>query len=401
MRDPIEFVVLDELNKYAPRDGDSPIKETLIDIAQRGRSLGVILVGAQQQASLVASEITQNAAIRIAGRLDAAEAERSEYGWLGPGRAGPGAAADAGARAGEPAERARADRGGDPLPALGDHIRARSRRRRPGRRRDRRVRVKLLHTGDWHLGKRLYGVGPRSTRPRRALAQVAEVAAARGALTRSWSRATCSTAAWSTRRRSAPACGRWSGSRAIAPVLAVAGNHDDPDLWVHLAPYLGAHRASTWPDGCGRPREAVVTVPTPAGPAARGPAAVAGAGPHVARGRGQRPGRAAALRRPGRRRGGAATRRRRARAARATAASRSCVAHLMVERALRRRRRARADDGDHLRDLLGGAARRPRLRGARATCTGRRRSPAWRRPAATPAARWPSTSARTTTPRAR
>ena len=83
-RDPIEFVVLDELNKYAPRDGDSPIKDTLVDIAQRGRSLGVILVGAQQQASLVASEITQNAAIRIAGRLDAAEAERSEYGWLGP-----------------------------------------------------------------------------------------------------------------------------------------------------------------------------------------------------------------------------------------------------------------------------------------------------------------------------
>ena len=84
VRDPIEFVVLDELNKYAPREGDSPIKETLIDIAQRGRSLGVILVGAQQQASLVASEITQNAAIRVAGRLDAAEAERSEYGWLGP-----------------------------------------------------------------------------------------------------------------------------------------------------------------------------------------------------------------------------------------------------------------------------------------------------------------------------
>jgi len=83
-RDPIEFVVLDELNKYAPRDGSSPIKDTLIDIAQRGRSLGVILVGAQQQASLVAPEVTQNAAVRISGRLDPAEAERSEYGWLGP-----------------------------------------------------------------------------------------------------------------------------------------------------------------------------------------------------------------------------------------------------------------------------------------------------------------------------
>jgi DNA helicase HerA-like ATPase len=83
-RDPIEFIVLDELNKYAPREGYSPIKETLIDIAQRGRSLGVILIGAQQQASLVAPEITQNAAVRISGRLDAAEAERPEYGWLTP-----------------------------------------------------------------------------------------------------------------------------------------------------------------------------------------------------------------------------------------------------------------------------------------------------------------------------
>ncbi len=83
-RDPIEFVVLDELNKYAPRDGQSPIKDTLIDIAQRGRSLGVILIGAQQQASLVAPEVTQNAAVRISGRLDPAEAERPEYGWLSP-----------------------------------------------------------------------------------------------------------------------------------------------------------------------------------------------------------------------------------------------------------------------------------------------------------------------------
>lgn len=83
-RHPIDLVVLDELNKYAPREGWSPIKETLIDIAQRGRSLGVILVGAQQQASLVAPEITQNAAVRISGRLDPAEAERPEYGWLTP-----------------------------------------------------------------------------------------------------------------------------------------------------------------------------------------------------------------------------------------------------------------------------------------------------------------------------
>ncbi|MCX7601653.1 MAG: ATP-binding protein, partial [Meiothermus sp.] len=76
------FVVLDELNKYAPRDGESPIKDILLDIAERGRSLGVILIGAQQTASEVESRIVGNAAIRVVGRLDAAEAERPEYRYL-------------------------------------------------------------------------------------------------------------------------------------------------------------------------------------------------------------------------------------------------------------------------------------------------------------------------------
>jgi DNA helicase HerA-like ATPase len=83
-RFPLSVVVLDELNKYAPREGQSPIKEMLIDIAQRGRSLGVLLVGAQQTASRVAPEVLENAALRVSGRLDAAEAERSEYGWMLP-----------------------------------------------------------------------------------------------------------------------------------------------------------------------------------------------------------------------------------------------------------------------------------------------------------------------------
>ncbi|MBI5156859.1 MAG: ATP-binding protein [Acidimicrobiia bacterium] len=83
-RFPLSVVVLDELNKYAPREGQSPLKDMLIDIAQRGRSLGVLLVGAQQTASRVAAEVLENAALRVAGRLDAAEAERSEYGWMLP-----------------------------------------------------------------------------------------------------------------------------------------------------------------------------------------------------------------------------------------------------------------------------------------------------------------------------
>jgi uncharacterized protein len=81
---PLLFVVLDELNKYAPRDGTSPIKEVLLDIAERGRSLGVVLIGAQQTASEVERRIVANSAIRVVGRLDPAEASRPEYGFLPP-----------------------------------------------------------------------------------------------------------------------------------------------------------------------------------------------------------------------------------------------------------------------------------------------------------------------------
>jgi uncharacterized protein len=81
---PLMFVMLDELNKYAPREGDSPIKQILLDLAERGRSLGVILIGAQQTASEVERRILANCAIRVAGRLDAAEAARPEYGYLPP-----------------------------------------------------------------------------------------------------------------------------------------------------------------------------------------------------------------------------------------------------------------------------------------------------------------------------
>jgi DNA helicase HerA-like ATPase len=81
---PLLFVVLDELNKYAPRDGASPIKDVLLDIAERGRSLGVVLIGAQQTASEVERRILVNSAIKVVGRLDAAEVSRPEYGFLPP-----------------------------------------------------------------------------------------------------------------------------------------------------------------------------------------------------------------------------------------------------------------------------------------------------------------------------
>jgi DNA helicase HerA-like ATPase len=53
-----------------------------LDIAERGRSLGVSWFGAQQTASEVERRIIANAALKMVGRLDAAEAERNEYGFL-------------------------------------------------------------------------------------------------------------------------------------------------------------------------------------------------------------------------------------------------------------------------------------------------------------------------------
>ena len=79
-REPLRFIVLDELNKYAPRQGQSPLKELLVDIAERGRPLGVLLIGAQQSAHDIDAAIFRNAALKVAGRLDASEA--SEYRFL-------------------------------------------------------------------------------------------------------------------------------------------------------------------------------------------------------------------------------------------------------------------------------------------------------------------------------
>ena len=82
--EPLCFIVVDELNRYAPRDRWSPIRERLLEIAERGRSSGTILIGAQQTASEVERRITANPAFRVVGRLDVAEAERAEYGFLPP-----------------------------------------------------------------------------------------------------------------------------------------------------------------------------------------------------------------------------------------------------------------------------------------------------------------------------
>ena len=78
-RTPLRFVVLDELNKYAPAHGYSPLKDLLVDIAERGRSLGVLLIGAQQAASAVAQALPRNASLKVAGRLDASESDAYRF----------------------------------------------------------------------------------------------------------------------------------------------------------------------------------------------------------------------------------------------------------------------------------------------------------------------------------
>jgi DNA helicase HerA-like ATPase len=81
-REPLVYIMLDELNQYAPRNGTSPIKDILVDIAERGRSLGIILVGAQQTASEIEKRVYANSAVKVVGRLDAGEAQSHEYQYL-------------------------------------------------------------------------------------------------------------------------------------------------------------------------------------------------------------------------------------------------------------------------------------------------------------------------------
>jgi len=74
---------VDELNKYAPSGSQvSPITEQVLDIAERGRSLGVILISAQQFMSAVHSRVTGNSATKILGRTGSQEVGMPDYRFL-------------------------------------------------------------------------------------------------------------------------------------------------------------------------------------------------------------------------------------------------------------------------------------------------------------------------------
>ncbi|WP_027719179.1 ATP-binding protein [Desulfovirgula thermocuniculi] len=77
------IVVADELNKFAPASGTSPIKEQIIDVVARGRDLQLTLVGAQQFASEVDGEVYGNAATKVVGYSDESEVREPIYKYLG------------------------------------------------------------------------------------------------------------------------------------------------------------------------------------------------------------------------------------------------------------------------------------------------------------------------------
>jgi hypothetical protein len=67
-------VFVDELNKYAPNDGqDTYVRKMLLDIAERGRYLGLVLFGAQQFRSQVHRRVVGNSGTALYGRMDADE----------------------------------------------------------------------------------------------------------------------------------------------------------------------------------------------------------------------------------------------------------------------------------------------------------------------------------------
>jgi exonuclease SbcD len=96
--------------------------------------------------------------------------------------------------------------------------------------------MRLLHTGDWHLGKRLYG-HDRLDEARAVLDEVARIAQAAEV-------DAILVAGDNLDRRlvdpaSLAAClAALEALATTAPVAAITGNHEDPAFWAQIAPYL-------------------------------------------------------------------------------------------------------------------------------------------------------------------
>src|SRR6267143_2058095 len=78
-------VFVDELNKYAPGDGpETYVRKMLLDIAERGRYLGLVLFSAQQFRSQVHRRVVGSSGTSLFGRMDPDELSTPGYAVLSP-----------------------------------------------------------------------------------------------------------------------------------------------------------------------------------------------------------------------------------------------------------------------------------------------------------------------------
>ena len=84
---PAKIVIfIDELNKYGSKDvpKNSPILRQLLDITERGRSLGIILFAAEQFKSDIHDRVKGNCATHAYGRTNAIEISKPDYQFVPP-----------------------------------------------------------------------------------------------------------------------------------------------------------------------------------------------------------------------------------------------------------------------------------------------------------------------------
>jgi DNA helicase HerA-like ATPase len=75
------IIFIDELNKYASSDvpRNSPILRQIIDITERGRSLGIVLFSAEQFKSAIHDRVKGNCSTHAYGRTNAIEISKNDY----------------------------------------------------------------------------------------------------------------------------------------------------------------------------------------------------------------------------------------------------------------------------------------------------------------------------------
>lgn len=74
-------IFIDELNKYASKETpkNSPILRQVLDVAERGRSLGVVLFAAEQFRSAIHDRVTGNCSTHAYGRTNSIEVSKGDY----------------------------------------------------------------------------------------------------------------------------------------------------------------------------------------------------------------------------------------------------------------------------------------------------------------------------------